>query len=35
MTAANNRLAEIATTKLTELLGKLVGVAFKNEHLQY
>ena len=35
LTAANNRLAEIATTKLTELLGKLVGVAFKNEHLQY
>lgn len=35
LTAANNRLAGIATAKLTELLGKLVGVAFKNEHLQY
>lgn len=35
LTVANEQVAGIAMTKLTALLGKFVGVAFKNEHLQY
>ena len=35
LTVANDRMARIAMGKLTALLGKMVGLAFKKERLQY
>lgn len=35
LTKVNDKMAKVAMTELTKLLGKFVADAFKNEHLQY